>query len=139
MIWAYFNQKNLNQHLLIIQIQVICLIHTKLDHKHVLYSHVVALLYHNALQSKLYLPHFQIMLKLLQSIKLVENTCGEIDDSAYSKNMWTIIEKKSPKILYKDNIACIVQLKKGYIKKDRTKYVIEFYFFLCMISRKLVT
>lgn len=31
--------------------------------------------------------------------------------------------KKNPTILYKGNVACITQMKEGYIKSDRTKHI----------------
>lgn len=30
---------------------------------------------------------------------------------------------KNPKYLYEDNVACINQMKEGYIKNDRTKHI----------------
>ena len=33
------------------------------------------------------------------------------------------LTKDSPTILYKDNAACITQIKQGYIKGDRTKHI----------------
>jgi hypothetical protein len=35
----------------------------------------------------------------------------------------------TPTILYEDNTACIAQLKKGYIKGDRTKHISPKFFF----------
>ncbi|XP_035831881.1 uncharacterized protein LOC118480963 [Helianthus annuus] len=31
--------------------------------------------------------------------------------------------KKDPAIIYEDNAACIVQIREGYIKGDRTKHI----------------
>ncbi|XP_035845284.1 uncharacterized protein LOC118491538 [Helianthus annuus] len=31
--------------------------------------------------------------------------------------------KKEPTIIYEDNVACIAQIREGYIKGDRTKHV----------------
>ena len=31
--------------------------------------------------------------------------------------------KNNPTVLYEDNVACIAQIKGGYIKGDRTKYI----------------
>jgi hypothetical protein len=31
--------------------------------------------------------------------------------------------KENPKVIYKDNAACIAQNKEGYIKSDRTKHI----------------
>jgi hypothetical protein len=39
------------------------------------------------------------------------------------------INKGSPTVLYKDNIACIAQIKGGYIKGDRTKHISPKFFF----------
>ncbi|KAL0415671.1 UNVERIFIED_CONTAM: hypothetical protein Slati_3399000 [Sesamum latifolium] len=39
------------------------------------------------------------------------------------------IEKIIPTILYEDNAAFIAQLKEGYIKGDRTKYISPKFFF----------
>ncbi|KAL0315284.1 UNVERIFIED_CONTAM: hypothetical protein Scaly_2870500 [Sesamum calycinum] len=39
------------------------------------------------------------------------------------------LEKTIPTILYEDNPACIVQLKEGYIKGDRTKHITPKFFF----------
>ena len=38
-------------------------------------------------------------------------------------------EQKIPTILYEDNIACIAQLKRGYIKGNRTKHISPKFFF----------
>ncbi|XP_048623909.1 uncharacterized protein LOC125592629 [Brassica napus] len=38
-------------------------------------------------------------------------------------------EKEEPMIIYKDNAACIAQLKEGYIKGDRTKHILPMFFF----------
>jgi hypothetical protein len=37
--------------------------------------------------------------------------------------------KKAPTIMYKDNAACIAQLKNIYIKGDRTKDILPKFFF----------
>ena len=34
-----------------------------------------------------------------------------------------LVQTKSLTILYEDNVACIDQLKGGYINEDRTKYI----------------
>lgn len=36
---------------------------------------------------------------------------------------------ETPTTLYEDNVTCIVQLKGGYIKRDRTKYISPKFFF----------
>ena len=41
----------------------------------------------------------------------IQETCGLLS------------QKDTPTILYEDNAACIAQLKGGYIKGDRTKYI----------------
>ena len=38
--------------------------------------------------------------------------------------------KRSPTILYEDNAACITQIKGGYIKGDRTKYISPKFFYI---------
>ena len=37
---------------------------------------------------------------------------------------------EAPNIMYKDNAACIAQLKGGYIKGDRTKHILPKFFFI---------
>ena len=37
--------------------------------------------------------------------------------------------KNKPTVLYKDNAACIVQVKGGYIKGDRTKHISPKFFY----------
>ena len=37
--------------------------------------------------------------------------------------------KNNPTILYEDNAACIVQIKSGYIKGDRTKHISPKFFY----------
>ena len=44
--------------------------------------------------------------------------------------------KEVPTTLYKDNAACIVQLKNGYIKGDRTKYISPKFFFTHDLQKK---
>ena len=39
------------------------------------------------------------------------------------------VQTKIPTILYEDNVACIAQLKGGYIKGDRTKHISPKFFF----------
>ena len=36
--------------------------------------------------------------------------------------------KESPTVIYEDNTACIVQIKEGYIKGDRTKHILPKFF-----------
>ena len=38
-------------------------------------------------------------------------------------------EDKEPTVMYEDNVACIAQLKDGYIKGDRTKHILPKFFF----------
>jgi hypothetical protein len=68
-----------------------------------------------------------IMLKYLQSMKLVVNVCGWDQWSIYSWNIW-FISKGTPTILYKDNIIYIAQWKGEYIKGDRTKQILSKFF-----------
>ena len=44
--------------------------------------------------------------------------------------------KGSPTILYEDNFACIIQLKGGYIKGDRTKHILPKFFFIHELQKK---
>ena len=44
--------------------------------------------------------------------------------------------KKVPTTLYEDNAACIVQLKNGYIKGDRTKHISPKFFFTYDLQKK---
>ena len=37
--------------------------------------------------------------------------------------------KMNPTILYEDNVACISQLKGGYIKGDKTKHILPKFFY----------
>ena len=37
--------------------------------------------------------------------------------------------KNSPSILYEDNVACITQIRGGYIKGDRTKHIAPKFFY----------
>ncbi|XP_048613227.1 uncharacterized protein LOC125587123 [Brassica napus] len=37
--------------------------------------------------------------------------------------------KDEPTVMYEENEACIVQLKDGYIKGDRTKHILPKFFF----------
>ena len=43
--------------------------------------------------------------------------------------MVCLLVRRSPTTLYEDNAACIVQLKNGYIKGDRTKHISPKFFF----------
>ncbi|XP_020270893.1 uncharacterized protein LOC109846081 [Asparagus officinalis] len=54
---------------------------------------------------------------LISIIQHIQKTCG------LSSQM------EVPTILYKDNTACIAQLKTGYIKGDRTKHTSLKFFF----------
>ena len=38
-------------------------------------------------------------------------------------------EFKEPTVIHEDNVACIAQLKDGYIKGDRTKHILPKFFF----------
>ena len=44
--------------------------------------------------------------------------------------------KEVPTTLYEDNVACIVQLKNGYIKGDRTKHISPKFFFTHDLQKK---
>jgi len=39
------------------------------------------------------------------------------------------LEKEAPIVLHEDNVACITQLKDGYIKGDRVKHISPKFFF----------
>ena len=39
------------------------------------------------------------------------------------------VQTKTPTILYEDNVACIAQLKGGYIKGDQTNHISPKFFF----------
>jgi hypothetical protein len=40
-----------------------------------------------------------------------------------------IFENEAPPVIYEDNMACIAQLKDGYIKGDRVKHISPKFFF----------
>ena len=43
---------------------------------------------------------------------------------------------KNPTILYEDNVACVTQMKEGYIKSDRTKHIpLKFFSFTQKLER----
>ena len=44
--------------------------------------------------------------------------------------------KGSPTVLYEDNVACIEQIKRGYIKRDRTKHISPKFFFTHELQQK---
>ena len=44
--------------------------------------------------------------------------------------------KEVPTTLYEDNVACIVQLKNGFIKGDRTKHISPKFFFTHDLQKK---
>ncbi|KAL5550409.1 hypothetical protein UlMin_000585 [Ulmus minor] len=46
----------------------------------------------------------------------------EIHDTTYPRNFGLPVNK-DPTILYEDNATCIIQIKEGYIKSDRTKHI----------------
>lgn len=47
----------------------------------------------------------------------------EISNTFYPRKMWLKCDTKVPKIFYKDNDACISQLKGGFIQGNRTKSI----------------
>ena len=56
---------------------------------------------------------------------------GKINDLLYSKNSGLSSTGENPPItLYEDNMACITQLKEGFIKRDRTKHISSKFFFI---------
>ncbi|XP_070055840.1 uncharacterized mitochondrial protein AtMg00810-like [Nicotiana tomentosiformis] len=48
---------------------------------------------------------------------------------AFAEMCGFLMKKYNPTTLYEDNIACIAELKKGYIKGDRTKHISPKFFF----------
>ncbi|KAL3037956.1 hypothetical protein AAZX31_01G101400 [Glycine max] len=52
--------------------------------------------------------------------------------STCTRNLWFLLGKRASTIICmcEDNVACIVQLKKGYIKEDRTKHILPKFFFI---------
>ncbi|KAJ9546908.1 hypothetical protein OSB04_019451 [Centaurea solstitialis] len=50
-------------------------------------------------------------------IQHLRGSCGVISD------------KEPPTVLYEDNVACITQLKEGYLKGDMTKHILPKFFF----------
>ena len=46
------------------------------------------------------------------------------------------LNRDIPTILYEDNAACIAQLRGGYIKGDRTKYISPKFFFTHDLEKK---
>ena len=44
-------------------------------------------------------------------------------------------ERMAPTIIYEDNTTYILQLKEGYIKGDRTKYILPKFFFTHDLQR----
>ena len=59
----------------------------------------------------------------------------EINDPSYSENVWVFVEKNIPTTIYKDSVACIAQLKGGYIKGDRTKHISPKFFFMHVLQQ----
>ena len=45
-------------------------------------------------------------------------------------------EDQEPTTLYEDNVACIAQLKGGYIKGDRTKHISPKFFYTHELQKK---
>ena len=54
---------------------------------------------------------------------------AKINDSTYPRIMRTPFIKDNPKTLFEDNVACIAQIKGGYIKGDRTKHISPKFFY----------
>ena len=52
----------------------------------------------------------------------------KVCNPTYSKNYGLLARKIAPIVLYENN-TCIAQLKKGYIKGDRTKHISPKFFF----------
>ena len=81
-------------------------------------------------KNKLWLRLLQIMLKLLRFMKHVENVLLKLM-SQHIQESSGIVNEKDPTKIFKDNLACVAQLKEGYIKSDRTKHIPP-RFFLCV-------
>ena len=55
---------------------------------------------------------------------------AKIDDSTYPRIIQTLLYKKNNlTTLFEDNDACIVQIKRGYIKRDRIKHIFSKFFY----------
>ncbi|CAA7046521.1 unnamed protein product [Microthlaspi erraticum] len=97
-------------------------IHTKLDHKQVMFSQLVEPRSPGVRKSKLWLQRLQIMQKLLLSMKHVESVWLRSMTHHIQESSGIVTEKEPTKI-FEDNSACVTQLKEGYIKSDRTKHI----------------
>ena len=53
----------------------------------------------------------------------------KVNDSTYLRNMWTTSIKCNATKLYEDNVACIAQIKGGFIKGDKTKHISPKFFY----------
>ena len=53
----------------------------------------------------------------------------EVSNLTRTRGLWFIYQENNATIIYEENIACIAQLKEGYIKGDRTKHMSPKFFF----------
>ncbi len=53
---------------------------------------------------------------------------AKINNSTYSRKMYILIKDRS-NILYEDNTACITQIRRDYIKGDKTKDISPKFFY----------
>ena len=53
---------------------------------------------------------------------------AEIGGRFHQRFLWFSNAPKSPTVIYEDNVACIAQMKAGYIKGDRIKHILPKFF-----------
>ena len=112
------------------QMQGFCLILIMDDHKRVMSSYMVALLYLGVPQSKQLRPHHQKHAEIL-AIHEASRECVWLRSiiNHIHKTCGLSYQREVPTILYEDNTTCIAQLMAGYIKSDRTKHISPKFFF----------
>ncbi|XP_059310302.1 uncharacterized protein LOC132061519 [Lycium ferocissimum] len=118
------------QILLVKQMQVIYLIRIKLDLKQAICLHAEVLLYHDDLQSNPLLLLLRIIFEII-AIHEANRECVWLRSVIYfiRERCGLKCDTKTPTALYEDNVACISQLKGGFIKGDRTKHISPKLFF----------
>jgi hypothetical protein len=47
----------------------------------------------------------------------------KIHDPTHPRGLQSRVSQRNPTVIYKDNTACIAQIKEGYIKCDKTKHI----------------
>ena len=128
--WDYFIPKQWNHNYLAMQMQDIFRTLTKLDHKQDIYLLMEILQYLGDQLNKRWWTPPLIILEILamheasrecvwlrSMIQHIKESCG----------LSSI--KNNPTVLYEDNVACIAQIKGGYIKGDRTKHISPKFFY----------